>query len=55
MTAIAFKVYRKSGDYIKASVVPPDCLAPAHLHLADGTIVASLLLIAAGLIYLLLN
>jgi hypothetical protein len=55
MNAIAFKVNRKSGDYIRTTVVPPDCLARPHINLADGTIVAFLLLIASGLIYLLAN
>jgi len=53
MSRLAFRVNRKSGDYIKATVVPTSHSEP-RLGVADGAIIAFFLLCVSGLIYLLL-
>ena len=53
MSRLAFRVNRKSGDYIKATVVPASHSEP-RLGVADGAIIAFFLLCVSGLIYLLL-
>ncbi len=55
MSAIVFKVNRKSGDYIKAAMVPSNHTEEAHFGLLDGTILMFFLLCASGLIFLLLH
>jgi hypothetical protein len=55
MNAIAFKVSRKNGDYIKAALVPANHSEEPHFGLIDGTIATFFLLSIAGLICLLLN
>jgi hypothetical protein len=54
MSAIVFKVNRKSGALIKASVAPANHSEEPHFGLADGLIVAFLLASAGSLICLLL-
>ena len=53
MSAIAFKVNRKSGDYVTADVVPANHSEETRLGLADGVIVAVVLACLGGLICLL--
>ena len=53
MSAITFKVQGKSGDYVKASVVPANHSQEPHFGLLDMAIVTVLLLGVSGLIYLL--
>jgi hypothetical protein len=54
MSAIVYKVNRKSGDYIKAAVVPANHSEESHFGLIDGLIIGFLLLCAGGLVSLLL-
>ena len=54
MSPLAFTVNRKSGDYIKATIVPVNHLEEPRLGVADGAIIAFFLLCVSVLIYLLL-
>ena len=54
MSALAFRVNQKSGDYIKATVVPADHLEEPRFGVMDGAIIAFFLLCVSGLVYLLL-
>ena len=54
MSAITFKVHRKSGDYVKASLVPANHSEEPHFGLLDGGIILFFLTCVSGLIYLLL-
>jgi hypothetical protein len=54
MSALAFKVSRKSGEYVKPSLVPNHS-KQTHFGVLDGTIVGFFLACAAGLVYLLLK
>jgi hypothetical protein len=53
MSAVVYKVNRKSGDYIKAAVVPSNHSEESHFGLVEGVIVGFLLLCAGGLLCLL--
>ncbi len=53
MSAIVYVVNRKSGDYIKASVVPSNHSEQAHFGLVDGVVLSFLLLCLGGLVCLL--
>ena len=53
MSAITFKVQRKSGDYVKATLVPANHSEEPHFGWLDGAIVTIFLLCAGGLVYLL--
>lgn len=53
MSAIVYKVNRKSGDYVKSAVVPANHSEEAHFGLVDGLVVGFLLLCAGGLVCLL--
>jgi len=53
MSAIVYKVHRKSGDYIKAAVVPANHSEESHFGLVDGVIAGFLLLCLSGLVCLL--
>ena len=53
MSAIVYKVSRKSGDYIKAAVIPSNHSEESHFGLVDGVVVGFLLLCACGLVCLL--
>ena len=55
MSTIAFKVNRKNGDYIKASVVPANHSEEPHFGLLDSAIITFFLVCASGLIYLLVR
>lgn len=54
MSALAFKVSRKSGEYVKPSIVPSHS-KQTHFGVLDGAIVAFFLACAAGLVYLLMR
>ena len=54
MSAIVYKVNRKSGDYIKTAVVPSNHSEEPHFGLVDGVIVSFLLLCVGGLVCLLI-
>lgn len=54
MRAITFKVPQKSGDYVRATVVPANHSGEPRFGLLDISIVACFLGCAGGLIYLLL-
>ena len=54
MSAFAFTVNRKSGDYIKATLVPANHSEEPRFGVADGVIIAFFLLCVSSLIYLLL-
>jgi hypothetical protein len=53
MSAIVYRVNPKSGDYIKAAVVPSNHSEQAHFGLADGVVLCFLLLCVGGLFCLL--
>jgi len=55
MGAISYKVQGKSGDYVKASVVPPNHSKEPHFGLLDVAIVTAFLLMVSGLVYLLVR
>ena len=54
MGLLAFTVNRKSGDYIKASIVPANHSEEPRLGVADGAIIGFFLLCVSVLVYLLL-
>jgi len=54
MSALAFKVSQKSGEYVKPSLVPSHS-RQSHFGVLDTIIVGFFLLCASGLIYLLLQ
>jgi len=54
MSAITYKVQGKSGDYVKASVVPANHSDEPHFGLLDGVIVAVFILAVGGIICFLL-
>jgi hypothetical protein len=53
MSAIAFKVNRKGGEYVTTTVVPSNHSEEVRLSLADGVIAAVFLACLGGLICLL--
>lgn len=53
MSAITFKVRRKNGDYVKATVVPANHSEEPRFGLLDTAIITFFLLCVSGLIYLL--
>jgi len=55
MSALAFRVTRKSGNYIKATVVPANRSGESRFGVVDGAIIACFLLCVSGLIYLLMS
>ncbi|MCU0784372.1 MAG: hypothetical protein MUF81_10070 [Verrucomicrobia bacterium] len=54
MSAIMFRVHGKSGDYVKATLVPANHSEEPHFGLLDGGIITFFLLCVSGLICLLL-
>jgi hypothetical protein len=54
MSAITFRVTGKSGEYVKATLVPANHSEEPHFGLLDGSIIAFFLLCTSGLIFLLL-
>lgn len=55
MSTLTFKVNRKSGTYVKPSLVPANHSAQTRFGAADAVISAFFLACVAGLIYLLLQ
>jgi hypothetical protein len=53
MSAIVYKVSRKSGDYIKAGFIPSNHSEESHFGVVDGVVVGFLLVCAGGLLCLL--
>jgi hypothetical protein len=51
--SIAFRVNRRSGDYVKATVIPANRSHTPHFGVIDGVIVTFFLSVVAGLIFLL--
>jgi len=54
MSAIVYKVNCKSGEYIKAAVIPANHSEESHFGPIDATVLGFLLLCAGGLVCLLL-
>lgn len=54
MSALAFRVSRKSGEYVKPSLIPSHS-KQVHFGVVDGIIVGFFFACAGGLIYLLLQ
>lgn len=54
MSTLAFKVSRKSGEYVKPSLLPANHSAQSHFGLFDVAIIGFLTLCISGLIFLLL-
>ena len=52
--SITFKVHKKSGDYIRASLISADHSEDSHFGALDGAIVTVFLLGLSWLIYLLM-
>jgi hypothetical protein len=55
MNAVVFKANGRSGDYIKATLVPANRSEEPHFTVADGAAAGTLLAIAGGVICLLLR
>ena len=55
MATLAFKVSRKSGEYVRPSLLPANHSAQPHFGLADGVIIGFFALCVSGLIFLLLQ
>ena len=53
MSAVAFKVHKKNGDYVKPSLVPSESEV-SRFSALDGILLAFFLLCVAGLVCLLL-
>jgi hypothetical protein len=51
--SITFRVNRRSGDYVKATVVPSSRAHGSHFGVVDGIIAIGFLAAIGGLIYLL--
>jgi hypothetical protein len=54
MSALAFKVNKKNGAYIKPTIVPANHSGESQFSALDGAIIAFFLLCVAGLVCLLL-
>jgi hypothetical protein len=55
MATLGFKVSRKSGEYVKPSLLPANHSAQSHFGLVDGVVVGFFALCVGGLIFLLLQ
>lgn len=55
MSTLAFRVDRKSGNYVKPILVPANDSEQSHSGLLDGLIVGFFLICVAGLVYLLMR
>jgi hypothetical protein len=55
MKTIAFKVHGKSGDFVRASLVPANHSEEAHFGLIDGAVIAFFLISVCSLGYLFLH
>ncbi len=54
MSALAFRVNRKNGDYVKPTIVPANQRGESRFSPLDGAIIAFFLLCVGGLVSLLL-
>lgn len=55
MSTLTFKVSRKSGEYVKPSLLPANHSAQSHFGPVDVAIVGFFALCVGGLIFLLLH
>lgn len=55
MSALTFKVKRKSGDYVKAGLLPANHSEQSHFGALDGAVIGFFAVCVGGLIYLLLQ
>ncbi|MCO5051020.1 MAG: hypothetical protein M9920_01800 [Verrucomicrobiae bacterium] len=55
MSALTFKVTRKSGEYIKPALLPSNRSAAPHFSLADGIVIGFFLACLTALIFLLIR
>lgn len=55
MNALAFRVNRKNGDYVKPTIVPAHGAEESHFSAMDGAIATFFLLCVSGLMYMLLS
>jgi hypothetical protein len=55
MSTLTFKVSRKSGEYVKPSLLPANHSAQSHFGLLDGAIIGFFAVCVGGLIFLLLQ
>lgn len=55
MNALAFRVNRKNGDYVKPTIVPTNGIEESRFTAVDGAIATFFLLCISGLIYMLLS
>jgi hypothetical protein len=55
MATLTFKVSRKSGEYVKPSLLPVNHSAQPHFGVLDGVMVGFFALCIGGLIFLLVQ
>ena len=55
MSALTFKVTRKSGEYVKPALLPANHSAQSHFGLADGIVVGFFVACVGSLIFLLVQ
>ncbi len=55
MSTLAFKVSRKSGEYVKPALIPANHSAQSRFGLLDAAIIGFFALCVGGLIFLLLQ
>ena len=55
MSPIEIKPHRKSGDYVRASIVPANVVTEPHFGLLDVVLVVLFLACAGGVIYWILG
>jgi hypothetical protein len=55
MSTLTFKVNRKSGEYVKPTLIPTNHSEQARFGLLDSAIVGFFLVCVCGLVYLLLH
>ena len=55
MSTLGFKVSRKSGEYVKPSLLPVNHSKQSHFGLVDGLIIGFFAVCVGGLIFLLLQ
>ena len=53
MSTLTFKVNRKSGEYVRPSLLPANHSAQSRFGLLDGIIVSFFAVCVGGLVYLL--
>ena len=55
MSTLAFRVSKKSGEYVKPTLIPANHSERSHFGLLDGAILGFFLVCVAGLVYLLMQ